>query len=269
MNSVYLTRKCIRGTLPDQPLLIVGDLHGRREILDAVLEYENSHSLIFLGDLVDGIRPISDQLYCLDIVLDGAIEERWDLILGNHELSYLVDHMQASRFQLGVSVHIQHGPAKNGLLGKGLPFIWFTEDNLLVTHAGLDQDNYAQLEGDDEIEQAHNLLEHYLSRTSITHGIGRSRGGRDKRGGIFWCDFRFEFLPTPGLNQVCGHTKHNDVSVRTSSEQSTTPAVISNLDLPNLPDWSINIDVLGNCPKVLEISKTDNKLIPKAITLEL
>jgi hypothetical protein len=39
---------------------------------------------------------------------------------------------------------------------------------------------------------------------------GTARGGRAPFGGLLWCDTS-EFLPTPGLNQLFGHTPRRDV----------------------------------------------------------
>lgn len=68
--------------------LIVGDVRGIVPVVEDVLTFDGR--VVFLGDLVDSFdRSIVDQLECVRLVLDAVDGGKAELILGNHELSYL------------------------------------------------------------------------------------------------------------------------------------------------------------------------------------
>jgi hypothetical protein len=63
--------------------------------------------------------------------------------------------------------------------------------------------------------------------------IGFSRGGNSQAGGILWCDFDNEFVPTE-FPQICGHTvggvrmKGNSLCIDVGSkDQDTEPFILS------------------------------------------
>ena len=192
--------------------LFVGDIHGRIEVMEFVEKQFPEHQKIFVGDLVDSFdRTRRQQLACVEKAF--TMIERGDtrVILGNHELSYLVPReMRCSGF--GESMAAMLLPLKSDIWKKFDHYVWMAEHKLLVTHAGLTDllwTTYALT-----LENLPAKLDEWkLAQwdTSPNGWIGKSRGGRNPVGGIFWCDFNDEFRPVKGLKQVFGHTSFAEV----------------------------------------------------------
>jgi hypothetical protein len=86
-----------------------------------------------------------------------------------------------------------------------------------------------------DIDYIKNISEHALRhlRAGSLHWMleaGECRGGHSPLGGIMWCDWRREFKPVSGYNQVVGHTrKDGDIRFVSSSEGSRNWCLDSNL----------------------------------------
>ena len=52
---------------------------------------------------------------------------------------------------------------------------------------------------------------------------GRARMGPAPVGGITWADFNWEFQPTPGVNQMVGHTPGEQVKCKWLRHEDTKP----------------------------------------------
>lgn len=175
--------------------IIVGDLHGQWEIADKVLNSLND--IVFVGDYLDSFtRTPEDQIRTLSIVLD-AIEEEPDRVkglVGNHEMSYLQPKIhRCGGWKPETDYMFRHLRSRVTMLLE--PYTW-VEDHL-ITHAGVS----ALLVGEDEED-----LEKYLEEGDYSQ-IGKFRGGFNRCGGIFWCDWNKEFIPIEGVKQVMGHTR--------------------------------------------------------------
>lgn len=196
--------------------LIVGDLHGKVEIVERALAQE--HPVVFLGDIMDSWdRPIEHHLKCFDLIFDAIDAGKATCVYGNHELSYLMNKMRCSGWNPKMAKYVDATPSgdeapthdryEGGLrtqMAKRFDYFQLY-DNVLITHGGLDKvlwdkfnltlDNLAQT-----------LAEWCANPDSPAYWIGRFRGGFDYRGGIFWNDFGHEHTPIPELIQIVGHT---------------------------------------------------------------
>lgn len=174
--------------------LIVGDLHGRFEIVKKALD--SGYSCVFIGDYLDSFdRSIPDQINTLMMILEAVEEdpEKYTMLLGNHELSYLDDTMRATGYKRATEYHLLHGLASR-LRKHAKPYVWVGQ--YLISHAGVSQ----------LLLDAHGItLDEYLD-LGVFNDIGGARGGRAKIGGLYWCDWFEEFEPIPGTPQVVGHT---------------------------------------------------------------
>lgn len=160
---------------PDVPLCIVGDIHGRADLLDLLLEQIKIRAagtpfrLIFVGDLVDR-GPASADVLTQIYTLTQNDPDHVFCLMGNHErmmLDFLADPathgprwLPAGGAETLVSYGLSpwskpaditpeerlptlarqlHGALPEGMLAwlEALPLIW-QEDTLVVTHAALD-----------------------------------------------------------------------------------------------------------------------------------
>lgn len=167
----------------------VGDLHGQYGLAKSIIEqFEGDSRLVFVGDYVDSfVESLENQAKTFNLIFDGAMERRWDALLGNHDLHYSSDSMRGSGYNyklLEICPKLRAINATSTWPFKELLIV----GNILVTHAGLSKNFNGSL-----------------------YGIGRCRGGFQDVGGIFWCDFNQEFQPIEGLRQVFGHTSQRQI----------------------------------------------------------
>lgn len=176
--------------------VIVGDLHGRYEIVEEVLTWD--HNIVFIGDYVDSYdrKPV-EQLRTLDLILEAVktSDGKVQALIGNHEMGYMDPRMSCSRQSIEVQVELF---SRN--LSSLLPYLWL-EDDILLTHAGISQKLLNNVD--------YNLMEYLVA--GHFKQIGRYRGGSDAVGGLYWCDWWEEFEPVEGARQVVGHTAHRPI----------------------------------------------------------
>ena len=192
------------------PTLVVGDLHGRWEVVDAVLAEGNP--VVFVGDYLDSYnRTRDDQLKTLHKVLTAVKEGTAQALMGNHELSYLDTWMRASGYGADLSARLSSDFSEDMTYRKAMRFLlrpYVEVEGFLISHAGV----------------SNALLEHlditcqeYLARGEYCD-IGYVRGGSAPVGGLFWQDFNHEFEPVPGVKQICGHTRGQPGLIRANGD---------------------------------------------------
>lgn len=209
--------------------LVIGDIHGHRDAIDAALSTD-CEQIVFVGDYLDSFtKTTEDQITCLRLVLDAieADPKRVVGLLGNHEMSYLERGMRCSGWKPETQLHVEH--LRDRMLRLLKPYVWVQEEQWLITHGGIGQD----------------LLDHYridlttyLNRGQFNE-IGYARGGSAEAGGLYWWDFNWEGPPANGLLQVCGHSN----AVRLKEHQGVAgPRLLKSADGTG-QCW--NVDNLG------------------------
>lgn len=172
--------------------VVVGDLHGQYELAEKVLESE--HDVVFIGDYLDSFRrTIHDQIKTLDVVLEACREPRVTALKGNHELSYLEPRMMCSGYK-----HSTQEAVRDRDLSVLEDYTW--AEGFLISHAGIAKGLLEFLNVD---------YETYL-REKDFYQIGFARGGSCPVGGLFWCDFHFEF-ECIDIPQIVGHTRGKEI----------------------------------------------------------
>ncbi len=168
------------------------DVHGNRQ-------EPRKNQIWSIGDLANCVEnSFIGDMACLDMVgdiIDG-------LIVGNHEMPYLDRGNSFSGFHAFPEIQSKIGSLlENDFLHPAIHW-----DKTLISHAGL---SAQLLSREDNVEYAMARIEdHWNSRNfnySWFSSVGWARGGRAKIGGIFWCDFEQEFVPTR-FPQIVGHT---------------------------------------------------------------
>lgn len=117
--------------------VFVGDIHGRIDVMEFVEKQFPKHLKIFVGDFVDAYdRTRAQQLACVVKALEMVDKGDTKVILGNHELSYLVpQEMRCSGWAGTMNAMLMS--LKSEMWKKFEHFIWMPEHKLLITHAGL------------------------------------------------------------------------------------------------------------------------------------
>ena len=177
--------------------LVVGDLHGNLEIAKHAIKQRTTDKVVFMGDYLDSFnRSSEDQVWTLGHILNAVEEdpERFQGLIGNHEISYTVDRQKCSGWSEKTQVIVTHLKEKIDRLLKKHLYV----GDYLLTHAGVCQGL---------LDSRGVTLEEYLKIGDYLQ-IGKRRGGLDDYGGLFWCDWNTEFKPLDGVKQVVGHTHY-------------------------------------------------------------
>jgi len=196
-------------------MIIVGDLHGRIDILKRILKQFKNEKKLFLGDYVDSfVRPDCDIIDTVKAVLDSdAI-----LLVGNHEFNYcgpFADKIKNGEISSYCSGFERSRFSElNGLLEKNKDRfkLGHFSDNVLYTHAGVTQEwiDFSCDQGlyenwQDGLSWITEAKPFDLSIHNRVFKCG-CRGGVAMYAGPLWCDYRYEFKAIKGLNQIFGHT---------------------------------------------------------------
>lgn len=209
-------------------LVVVGDLHGKHDIVEKVLS-KKDYLIVFIGDYLDSFdRSTVEQLHTINLVL-GAVNkqpERVTALRGNHEMSYLDRYMQCSGYSYELKAQLQQSVNMEPLLD----YVWVGD--WLISHAGVS----GRL-----LESLDQTTTEYLDKGKYCQ-IGRARGGRDAIGGLYWCDWWQEFEPTD-VPQIVGHSAYRPIDAPKGIVQKGN---------------SYNIDCLDRVEEVLVLNEEYN-----------
>ena len=221
-------------------ILVCGDIHGRIEAVHELyrVAYDTNTHVVFVGDIVDSYgRTLEEEFECMNLVLGLAEDGLATLIYGNHELSYLYPHMICSRYDRDMAHWFKENRAR--IEKNFVSHTWVGD--YLVTHAGLGRLHY-------EFAGATSVSDYFDNHTDRHHDIGFYRGGSAPRGGIYWSDYRSDFVPIPGVKQIFGHTQ--------------VPII-----LQDYPD-NYCVDCLEKSPTVLSVDTDTNATSTLTLLLE-
>ena len=199
-------------------LVVIGDVHGLTSWRDVVVSHPDAR-FVFLGDYCDSYRtetsaPTDEE------VIDNFIDmidfkkqypERVTLLLGNHDLHYLLpDIPKCTRYNLGLSMMLNDLFEGNASLFERV----YACNRLIFTHAGVLRSWFVDDFGGDlslPVDQQIKACEdpYLLMQCSYV------RGGLSNHGGIYWAD-KDEFLKAellPGYIQIAGHNRVRSIKV--------------------------------------------------------
>jgi hypothetical protein len=192
-------------------IFVISDCHGNYDGLIRALERKKiidkkgnrqlarKHKIVSIGDLANcvGDSIVGDNA-CIDLV--GEVIDIY--LMGNHEIPYLDPANKFWGFVFDpVISHKIHSLNNEGFIGPAV-----LAGNTLISHAGFSKNMMSVKMGAQEIYET--LEKHWENNNfaySAFSNIGRARGGMSPYGGILWCDFENEFVPTD-FPQIVGHT---------------------------------------------------------------
>jgi len=208
--------------------LIIPDVHNRFELVEKIINRVKPDLTIFLGDFFDDFHDnplIIEEVACW---FKESIHKKDRIHLcGNHDVHYWFKDnkkIRCSGYEDIKSIRI------NDIITtkewEKLKFYYVLDNKWLLSHAGVHpswvNDNFSSSKLNfakpskvigklrrDSIEVVRKLYagdEHWFVRA----GFSRSLLARNY-GGLLWCDWREEFMPIIGINQIVGHTPQRSV----------------------------------------------------------
>ncbi len=195
--------------------LVISDIHHRIGWIEPCLkELGPFDEIVYLGDYFDDFDDtIADVKATAEWLKRSLKQPNTIHLLGNHDAAY--------RFRENVHVSCSgHHPLKSREISQILkPKDWdktklyhYTQ-GFLLSHAGVHPMVFGDHQGEISIPRLAEICEMAIEEGKLglysqALGAGRSRGGRQKYGGITWLDWNNEFFPVEGLPQIVGHTPH-------------------------------------------------------------
>jgi predicted MPP superfamily phosphohydrolase len=201
-------------------IITISDIHGRsnwKDIADIskLLKLDNSKpeydKYIFLGDYVDSYNE-TDAVILFNLKLIIEFKHKYPnhviLLLGNHDLQYMfsTELHGCSGYRPSMYQELHNLFNDNKHLFQPI----YQIDNYIFSHAGITTvwlnilKLHKSLEDNSISEYITSLFDEYYHRL---FDVGRSRGGYNKVGGIFWADFsETTAYVLPNYHQIVGHT---------------------------------------------------------------
>ena len=183
--------------------IIVGDIHGNVEKVQAFLAYRPDQEHVALGDYLDSYHePPERQIECLNLLLESDAVLLW----GNHDLHYA----DKAPWKCSGYQHRRDEPYKRLIRHNEYRFkAAHTVGDWLCTHAGVK----SKLAGNEQdigliADRLNNTMAQWLRdrKNNPIFDIGYGRDGYELDGGIFWYDFIREDGLYPMVQQIFGHT---------------------------------------------------------------
>lgn len=243
-------------------LLVVGDLHGRHEILENAYDeflLNNYDKLILIGDYADSFdRSNEDILKCFKLCILYKEQFRDDFIalIGNHDLQYKLEDNKGNtcsgyRPNLFTTLNYIFRMHKNVFQYA------YSLDNYLFTHAGISNNWFLKHEDifDKYCDGLDTTDEEFVGKVinrigethdaHILHENGYARNGNFDYGGPLWCD-KLELCNNPlkGVDQVCGHTPVPFIMKKTIfNNKKVDNTSITFIDVLNTKQQFLKLDI--------------------------
>lgn len=229
---------------PEPTIIAVGDVHGELDGLREILRHAGlvDHQdrwiggdsvLVQTGDMIDR-GPKSREAYALLAELQAKAPDAGGQIvrlLGNHELALLqgnfgwVDYPHPEEQQQNIREDVLAGDLRGAFAGQGF----------LFTHAGVRTEMREHLLQGERLPDDDSVLDVLASRINRLlveavrnnrfddpiFQVGRSRGGPNAVGGIFWEDASklMGSDRASAIRQVFGHSVHADIAMSGSARR--------------------------------------------------
>lgn len=202
----------------DADIIIIPDIHGRTFWRNAVKQHRN-HPVVFLGDYVDPYRDegITDDdalANFKEIIAYAKEHNNVTLLLGNHDIHYLLPGIEFSRYSRQFCREIHQLIEDNNELFFIAQYIRSNDTDILISHAGV-LSSWIELEGlrNMNAEGICNYLnDRWQDQKFLYHladDVSAYRGGWSNSPSPIWADVRDhldEQSPSEYF-QIFGHTQ--------------------------------------------------------------
>lgn len=198
-------------------IVVIPDIHNKYDIAESIINAENPHQTVFLGDYFDSVGDDARTAEGTAAWLTGSLgrKDRVHLI-GNHDLHYMTDN---PKFPCsGYTPEKRSAIARYNIDWTRLRLYYWIQNDWLCTHAGL-SNRFFVLQQKTNLETAADVLKRSdmdlknIADANTHHPflqVGMLRGGRHSVGGLVWCDYD-EFEDVSGLKQIFGHTRGSHI----------------------------------------------------------
>lgn len=199
-------------------IIVIPDIHGRTFWKNAVKKHRN-HPVVFLGDYVDPYRDegITDDdalANFKEIIAYAKGNSNVTLLLGNHDIHYLLPGIEFSRYSRQFCREIRRVVEENFSLFNLAHYIRNNDKDILFSHAGI-LPSWLEREGllTQGAKEICNHLNAHLKDEGYLYNLAEEvsmyRGGFSSSPSPVWADVRDHIKETSPSEyfQVFGHTQ--------------------------------------------------------------
>lgn len=260
--------------------ILIPDIHLKHERVQSILAQETYDKVIFTADYFDSFDDTAEQNRQTALWLKESLKDpRHIHLLGNHDCGYRFAYVRAA-YCSGYTDEKAY--AINQVLTEEdweKVKYYHVEAGILFTHAGLSTTFLNEAKAPKTMPEVVEWLDWslkydvatmkgYPDRAPKLFGAGWSRGGRERVGGLTWCDFS-ELIPT-AFPQLVGHSTHPNPDfvfrvpntsklIRLSVEDEIDPVLFKT------HWWALDLDTGLNHYAVLEHEGERKTLIIKKL----
>ena len=242
--------------------LIIPDVHLKHERMEEIIKHVDPDKIIFLGDYFDDFGDSPETIGDTCDWFSWSVKQPNRIHLyGNHDMhySFAANDFKCSGYAQWKSFLINDRIDRKSW--NQLRYYHILDDTWLLSHGGLHKQYLPTTIGGlhENRKQFLSELSKYLDNSVVDghrgHGwifnAGFGRGGLQTYGGLTWCDYKIEFQPSIGLNQIFGHTPQRlDEAYYTVLANNTIEKHVMDSNITGITDpfKSINIDLdsIGN-----------------------
>jgi predicted MPP superfamily phosphohydrolase len=203
-------------------ILVISDLHGEPYWKAVWQEFpEDYYRIVFLSDYMDSdtrtTREIIENMKKI-ISFQKAYPEKVILLLGNHDVQYLIDRTRANYIKCTGYNKDLEDCFRNEIYPTGKFQAAYSYREYLFTHAGLSnaalREHFPGQYFINAYEACEKLNELWEKQDSSLFAIGKRRGGLSNTGSIFWADkSETENDSLYNIKQVVGHSRVKQVTM--------------------------------------------------------
>lgn len=196
--------------------LVIGDLHLKHEQAEKIISCVCADQIVFTLDLFDDFGDtVEMNIESAKWLNESCKRENRIHLTANHDLHYIYGYPQ---LKCSGYTDLKNDAINEVLTHETktkLKFYHVLEGNWLATHAGLTRSIVPKLIYEKGMDEITSWLDYKIDKdfelmregqSPCILGAGHARGGRNRAGGITWCDFNSEFQPINKINQIFGHT---------------------------------------------------------------
>lgn len=196
--------------------LYIGDIHEKADRLEELIGLHGPEAsrVVLLGDYFDswdGYGPHTEQT--VDWLVKNIDKPNYYFLWGNHDLQYgcQLDNrvFQCSGYNEKTRKLCKERLTWDGFWSKLHFNVVFNDFS--CTHAGWTEKSIST-----DFSGAKLSVQ-----TGVFHGlfaVGKARGGNSTNPGPLWTDWKREFKPLKGMNQIVGHSEVKVIEIKTGDD---------------------------------------------------
>lgn len=235
-------------------VLIVGDIHNKVQKAETAMGNWTG-PIIQVGDIFDDFHDtVNDAIEAAEWLKQSILQPNRTHLMGNHDIQYMLP-LNSGIYCSGYSVD-KHKAIRSVLTDEDWSHVkyFLSVNNCWFSHAGITRMwfehpiNGLTLDGiNEQINKAvHSINDKTYANIQCLYAADYFRGGRSKKGGLLWNDWRnSDFIE--GVTQIVGHTPYDSIQCTKDSSINSI-----NINVDTHMRQVITLDTITSAYEIIE-----------------